>query len=73
MLIYITNLAAQNSKLLNLAIVRVYKQIIKNKEDVLVRYLTKIGMHESVIGIYEKNQGKANMLQSLFLDIFSYL
>lgn len=30
-------------------------------------------MHESVIGIYEKNQGKANMLQSLFLDIFSYL
>jgi len=73
MLVYITNLKIQNSKLINLAIVRVYKQIIKNKEEVLVRYLNKIGMHECIISIYESNQGKQNMLQSLFLDIFSYL
>jgi hypothetical protein len=62
-----------NSKLLNLQIVRVYKQTIKNKEDSLLRYLNKIGMHELAIDFMQQNGGKKNMMHSLFLDIFSFL
>jgi len=49
MLNHIMNLKTLKSKLLNMAIIRVYKQIIKNKEDVLVRYINKIGFHDTAL------------------------
>lgn len=51
MLVSIMKLQSLNSKLLNLQIVRLYKQMIKNKEETLVRFLNKIGMHDSMLSL----------------------
>lgn len=60
-------------KSLNLAIVRLVKNIILNKDEFLLKYIANNNLLDDIFDVYVKNSKKDNLLSSACLELFNII